>query len=203
MFRFHRRFHRDRDHGRDHGGCDGERRARGEFGYRDWFGHRGGRHHGGGFRGGRMFEQGDLRFVILHLLSEKPRHGYEIIKAIEERFGGMYSPSPGVVYPTLTLLEELGHATVAAAEGGKKLYAITETGTAFLAENRHTLDAVLGRMDEAARAYGDGPAPEIRRAVHNLRLALSMRLARGPLSIESTRRITQLLDQAAGEIERS
>jgi len=141
--------------------------------------------------------------VILHLLSDKPRHGYEIIKAIEERFGGMYSPSPGVVYPTLTLLEELGHATVTAAEAGKKLYAITAAGTAFLTENRRTLDAVHGRMDEVARAYGDGPAPEIRRAVHNLRLALSMRLARGPLSTETTQRIAQLLDQAAGEIERS
>jgi DNA-binding PadR family transcriptional regulator len=192
------RFRRDRDH--DHG-CRGERHARGEFGYREWFGHRG--RHGGGFRGGRMFEQGDLRLVILHLLSEKPRHGYEIIKAIEERFGGTYSPSPGVVYPTLTLLEELGHAAVTAAEGGKKLYAITESGTAFIAENRRTLDGVLGRMDEVARAYGDGPAPEIRRAVHNLRLALGLRLSKGSLSPETTRRITQLLDQAASEIERS
>ncbi len=195
------RFRKERDHG-----CHGERQARGEFGYRDWFGHRGrhgGEFRGGGFRGGRMFEQGDLRFVILHLLSEKPRHGYEIIKAIEERFAGMYSPSPGVVYPTLTLLEELGHATVTASEGGKKLYAVTEAGTAFLAENRRTLDAVLARMDEMARAYGDGPAPEIRRAVHNLRLALSVRLAKGPLAPETTQRITQLLDQAASEIERS
>src|SRR5262249_47486689 len=146
----------------------GERSARGEFGRHDWFGHRG--RHGGGFRGGRVFEQGGLRFLILPLLSDKPRHGHEIIKAIQERLAGRSSASPGVVSPTLTLLEELGHATVTAAEAGKKLYAITEAGRAFLAENQRTLDAVLGRMDEVARAYGGGPAPEIRRAVHNLRL---------------------------------
>src|SRR5437763_13926005 len=125
---FNTRFRGNHDH--SHQRC-----AHGPFGRHGLFGHRGGRgHRGFGLR--RMFEQVDLRFVILHLLSEKPRHGYEIIKAIEERFGGMYSPSPGVVYPTLTLLEELGHATVTAAEAGKKLYAITEAGTAFLAENR-------------------------------------------------------------------
>src|SRR5215471_629563 len=149
----------------------GDRHARGGM-----FGMGGGRfRHGSGGRGGRLgrfLDHGDLRYVLLGLIAERPRHGYEIIKAIEERFGGMYSPSPGVIYPTLTLLEELGHATITAAEAGKKLYAITEAGTAFLAENRPTLDAVLARMDEVARAYGDGPAPEIRRAVHNLRLAL-------------------------------
>lgn len=198
MFSFHR--HREHGHGRHE-----ERHARGGFEGRDWLGHgrHGGGMRGGGFRGGRMFEQGDLRFVILHLLAEKPRHGYEIIKAIEERFGGMYSPSPGVVYPTLTLLEELGHAAVAAAEAGRKLYAVTAAGTAFMADNRPTLDAVLARMEAATRAYGDGPPPEIRRAVHNLRLALGVRLTRGPLSREAVQQITRLLDDAAGAIERS
>src|SRR6476469_8392267 len=90
-----------------------------------WFG--GGRRgRGGPFRGGRMFEQGDLKYVILQLLEEKPRHGYEIIKALEERFGGAYSPSAGTVYPTLTLLEDLGYARVTFAAGGKKVYSITD-----------------------------------------------------------------------------
>src|SRR6187399_3114290 len=80
---------------------------------------------GRGGRGGRMFDQGDLKYVILQLLEEKPRHGYEIIKAIEERFGGAYAPSPGTVYPTLTMLEDMGHARVEPEEGGKKVYHIT------------------------------------------------------------------------------
>src|ERR1700687_1639575 len=87
-----------------------------------------GKSRGGPFGGGRMFDQGHLKFVILQLLDEKPRHGYEIIKELEERSGGRYSPSPGTVYPTLTLLEEMGYATATLEEGGKKVYAITESG---------------------------------------------------------------------------
>jgi len=84
------------------------------------------RHDRGGRSGlGRFFAHGDLRLVSLHLIAEKPRHGYEIIKAIEEHVGGAYSPSPGVIYPTLTLLEELGYVTVTAGDGVKKLHTIT------------------------------------------------------------------------------
>src|SRR5919201_933142 len=103
------------------------------------------RHFGGrGLRHNRPFDHGDLRYIILKLIAERPRHGYEIIKAIEERLGGAYSPSPGVVYPTLTMLEELGYATVSSPDGsGKKLYAVTPEGTAFLAANRASVDAVL------------------------------------------------------------
>src|ERR1700691_948695 len=86
-----------------------------------FFGHRHG--HWRGMRGGRFFDHGDLRFLILKLIADKPRHGYELIKAIEEQFGGAYSPSPGVIYPTLTMLEELGYAVVT-AEGNKKAYTI-------------------------------------------------------------------------------
>ena len=152
----------------------------------------------------RLFEQGDLRFVILHLLAEKPRHGYEIIKAIEDQVGGTYSPSPGVIYPTLTLLEELGYVTVqASADGAKKLHEITAEGKAFLAENRKALEPLLARMAEASRAAGDGPAPQILRAMENLRLALRMRMARGPLSEEQVQAITTALDAAATQVERS
>src|SRR6516162_5989546 len=133
---------------------------RGRRHMRGGFGDRGGRlggHRGVG-RGGRLsrvFDHGDLRYVLLHLIAEKPRHGYEIIKAIEEQFGGLYSPSPGVIYPTLTLLEDLGYAQVVpdAGDGGKKICEITEQGRAFLAENRVTLDEVLARMAEVSRAY--------------------------------------------------
>src|SRR5690242_9489834 len=88
---------------------------------------RGGRWGGGGRRG-RVFDQGDLRLVMLALIAEQPRHGYDIIKALEEMTGGEYSPSPGVIYPTLTLLQEQGLAEAAEAEGGKKLYTATDAG---------------------------------------------------------------------------
>src|SRR5687767_6927775 len=118
-----------------------------QFGFdpSSFFGGRG-RSRGGPFGGGRMFDQGDLKLVILRLLDEKPRHGYEIIKEIEDRFGGTYSPSPGTVYPTLTLLEDLGYAKVSPDEGGRKVYQITPEGSAYLAENSTTVDSIFDRI---------------------------------------------------------
>src|SRR5579864_1814617 len=130
----------------------GRRFARGEHDHDDVRPmHR--RHGRGGGRSGlgRFFAHGDLRLVILHLIAEKPRHGYEIIKEIEEQVGGAYSPSPGVIYPTLTLLEELNHVTVSTAEGGKKLHAVTAEGAAYLQAHRAMVDQLLERMDEAGR----------------------------------------------------
>jgi DNA-binding PadR family transcriptional regulator len=166
----------------------------------------GGRHgrHGGSRdgRGGRLFDHGELRFVLLHLISEKPRHGYEIIKAIEDLAGGAYSPSPGVIYPTLTMLEELGYAALT-EQAGKKLYALTEAGATFLRENQRTVDSVVARMTEAAAVHGDGPAPQIVRAVENLRLALRLRLSRGPLTDEQIRAVAAALDSAANAVEQA
>ena len=177
----------------------GRRFARGEYG--GW-GRHGGRHmRGGGWRFGRFFDHGDLRLLILQLIAEKPRHGYEIIKDIEEKLAGAYSPSPGVVYPTLTMLEELGYATVDASEGAKKLYAVTEEGRAHLAANQAAVNAILARMAEFSAAQGGGPAPQILRAMENLRVALRLRLARGPLSEEQVRKIAAALDEAAGKAE--
>jgi len=120
--------------------------------------HRRGRHggfgfggrHGGGMnpddmRAGRMLAQGDLRLIALALIAEEPRHGYEIIKLVEEKTAEWYSPSPGIVYPTLTYLEEAGYVT-ASAEGSKKLYTITDEGRAYLAANRELVDVVLARL---------------------------------------------------------
>jgi DNA-binding PadR family transcriptional regulator len=169
----------------------------------DWAGRRGepGFRHMRGGRG-RIFDQGDLRLVLLGLIAEKPRHGYEIIKEIEDRLGGAYSPSPGVIYPTLTLLEELGHTRVS-EEGGKKLYAITPEGEAALAANKAAVDALFARMTEVRTAQGGGPAPQIVRAMQNLRLALRMRLSRGPLSDAQIEAVTSALDAAAQTVERS
>jgi DNA-binding PadR family transcriptional regulator len=156
-------------------------------------------------RGGRLrrvFDQGDLRYVLLQLITDKPSHGYELIKAIEEKFGGMYSPSPGVIYPTLTLLEELGYISSQEIGSGRRLYTVTAGGTAFLDANRAVADAILGRMAEIGRAYAGGPAPEIRRAMGNLEQALAIRLGRGPLDAAQVATIAALLDRTAGEIER-
>lgn len=193
-------------HRHPHGG-QGRRFARGEHGLdHHHFGH--GRHGrgGGGRRSGpgRFFAQGDLRLVVLRLIAEKPRHGYELIKAIEERAGGAYSPSPGVIYPTLTLLEELGHVTAgAAAEGARKSHELTAEGRAFLEANRPAVDALLARMDEAGRARGGGPAPQVVRAMENLKLALRLRLSRGPLSEEQANAVAAALDAAAVGVERA
>ena len=194
----HQRHDHLHDHGCRHGDARDERRfARGEREGRHW--HRGGR--SGGL--GRFFAHGDLRLVILNLIAEKPRHGYEIIKAIEDQVGGAYSPSPGVIYPTLTLLEELGYVTVqTSADSAKKLHEITGEGKAFLEANRETLQALLGRMAEASRAAGDGPAPQIVRAMENLRLALRMRLSRGPLSTEQATAVAAALDAATVAVEK-
>jgi DNA-binding PadR family transcriptional regulator len=102
---------------------------------------------GGGemMRAGRMLAQGDLRLIALALIAEQPRHGYEIIKVLEDKTAGWYSPSPGIVYPTLTYLEEAGYVTVQ-SEGAKKLYSITDEGRAHLAENQDFVDAVLARL---------------------------------------------------------
>jgi DNA-binding PadR family transcriptional regulator len=148
----------------------------------------------------RFFGAGDLRYVILQQIAEKPSHGYEIIKSIQERLGGMYAPSPGVVYPMLTMLEEMGHATVV-SDGARKLYTITEEGAKSLAENKAVVDAIFARMDRARSEQGGDRSPQIERAVENFRMALRMK--KGPLTTEQTHAITDIIDAAAKQIERS
>ena len=163
----------------------------------------GGRHHGrGGWRGGRVFDHGDLRLVILQLIAEKPSYGYEIIKAIEEKLGGAYSPSPGVVYPTLTLLEELGYAAVAQSEGPKKAYAITPEGLALLEANKAAVEAIFQRISAIAERGGGGMAPQIVRALENLHVALRLRLQRGKLTDQQIADVAAALDAAAATVER-
>ncbi|SDT60520.1 transcriptional regulator, PadR family [Bradyrhizobium canariense] len=176
-------------------------REHGEYEHGEHEHHGRGRHRHGR-RSGRLFDHGELRLVVLALISERPRHGYEIIKEIEDRVAGTYTPSPGVIYPTLTMLEELGHATVTESEG-KKLYAVTADGTAYLAANKTAVDNALQRMQSVNTAHSGGPAPEIMRARENLKLALRLREARGPLSEQQIRDIAAALDAAAVAIERS
>jgi DNA-binding PadR family transcriptional regulator len=150
---------------------------------------------------GRIFGSNDLRFLLLDLIAEKPRHGYELIKAIEEKFGGAYSPSPGIIYPMLTLFEETGLATVA-TEGTRKLYSITEEGKKELEENRAAVDEMLHRMAAVGSAARPTERdPQIMRAIQNFRMALSMRA--GNLTPEQRSRIIEVIDNAAREIEKA
>jgi len=193
-----RHFHHDA-RGRDFH-C--EERGRGAH---DGFGRgpRLGRHWRGGYepREGRPFDSGDLRLVILAMLAEKPRHGYEIIKALGERVGGDYSPSPGVVYPTLSMIEDMGYATAAQEQGGRKLYTLTPEGEAFVAENKAQSDAIFARLDGADGARRGDFAP-IFRAMENLRMAVRMRARRHEAKSTVVQAIADALDAAAKAIER-
>jgi DNA-binding PadR family transcriptional regulator len=161
-------------------------------------GGRGAGRHGGG---GRIFGHGGLRLVLLQLIADKPRHGYELIKEIGDRLGGSYSPSPGVIYPTLTLLEEMGYTTMAENGGGRKLYSITEAGQTHLAENRAMADAMLARMQSGPELHSSRP-PQVMRALENFKMAVRMRLGGTPLTEEQAHAFAQVLDQAAQNLER-
>lgn len=174
---------------------------------------RGGPGFGGPFRGGRMIGDGELRLVVLALLAEQPRHGYDIIKALEERSHAAYSPSPGVVYPTLTYLDEAGYVS-ASAEGNKKVYAISDTGRAYLEANRETADGILAALEQAgarmakARAWfyreGDGGGadiPDVVPALNEARRALKAAIAeRLEASKETQEEIAAILREAAEAI---
>ena len=186
---FHRHFEEYVRHGR-HGGF-----GHGSFGWRG---------RGGGFGGreGRMFDGGELRLVILALLAEKPRHGYEIIKELSERVGGDYSPSPGVVYPTLTMLEEMGYASPSQDEQGRKLYTVTEGGRKALDENKAQVDSIFSRFSEAGGESGRGGLGSVIRAMMNLRAATRLRLRSRSATPDQIQAIVDALDSAAKTIER-
>jgi len=155
----------------------------------------------GGARGGRVFEQGDLKYVILRLLDEKPRHGYEIIKELEERFGGAYSPSPGAVYPTLTMLEDLGYARAMPEEGGKKIYQITPEGKAYLEQHRSTVDDIFERIAQFGAGFFGGPMMDVHGAFGDVARAAYTVGTRAAGNAERLRAIREILQRAAREIE--
>jgi len=173
---------------------------RGAFGR---FGHgRGHGHDGGGFGRRRGLYDGDeLRLVLLSLIAEKPRHGYDLIKEIEERSGGTYAPSPGVIYPTLTMLQDMGHIVESDAAGTRKVYAATPEGAAHLAQNRQQADELLARMSDLKSAQKGDIAP-VRRAMRNLHGALAEKTANAD-SDDIMHKIAALLDEVTQKIERS
>jgi DNA-binding PadR family transcriptional regulator len=200
-------------HGHGHYGSYGgrwamaRRRRFGGYGF--------GRHDMGGgemgpedLRAGRMLAQGDLRLIALALIADEPRHGYEIIKLVEEKTADWYSPSPGIVYPTLTYLEEAGYVTVS-SDGAKKLYTITEEGRACLAEHRELADAVLKRLDAVGeriarvrRRLGDDDESlprSIRGAFQDLSEVVREVLREDR---DAKGRIIEAIDRAASELRR-
>lgn len=150
---------------------------------------------------GRTLEHGDLRHVVLALLAEKPRHGYELMRELEDRTGGAYRPSPGVIYPTLAMLEDEGLIRASGAETGRKQFELTDEGRASLEQNRAGVDAIFSRMDEAAAASALS-SPKVLRALENLKTALRLRLAQGPVAEAQIEAIAAALDEAAGKVER-
>ena len=192
------------------GRCAGRGRRGRFFGGPGW----GGRHGMGGgdtMRAGRMLAQGDLQLIALALIAEQPRHGYEIIKVLEEKTSGWYSPSPGIVYPTLTYLEEAGYVT-ASTEGSKKLYTITEEGSAYLKANREIVDAVLDRLNALGervsrwrrhmrgdRADRGSLPPLTEAALDHLRETIGKRLE-GDADAEA--HLVEILARAAADMQR-
>jgi DNA-binding PadR family transcriptional regulator len=168
-----------------------------DFGDEGWGGGR-----GRGRRARRMFEGGELRLVLLKLIADEPRHGYDLIRAIEELTGGEYAPSPGVVYPTLTLLQDMGLIEEAAVEGPRKPFQITEEGRAHLAEREEEVEALFERLRDIAPREEQTAGPAIGRAVKNLMTALRHRVGRDGLDDELLHEIAAILDEAAQRIER-
>jgi DNA-binding PadR family transcriptional regulator len=172
----------------------GPKMMKGFFGWGPRWGH--------GFdpRRGRVFGKGDLKYVILDLLEDRPAHGYELIRALEERFRGFYSPSPGSVYPTLQLLEDLGYVR-SAQQDGKKVYSITDEGRKFLEENRRSVEDIWGRAGEG---WDPELAAEMREMWHeigSLGRLFAGEMRSGRVDRDKLRRVREVISRAAREIE--
>lgn len=160
----------------------------------------------GGPRGGgrrrRLFDQAELQMLLLALLSEQPRHGYDLIKEIETLSGGEYAPSPGVVYPALTYMEEQGVIVAAEAAGSRKSYEATEEGRRQLAEQSDAVATLRARLEALAQAREKTDPAPVRRAMHSMKTALFDRLSQDGVSRETVLAIAEIIDEAARKIER-
>ena len=168
-----------------------------DFGDEGWGGGR-----GRGRRAGRMFESGELRLVLLKLIADEPRHGYDLIRAIEDLTGGEYAPSPGVVYPTLTLLQDMGLIEEAKGEGARKPFQVTDEGRAHLEERSEEVEALFERLSDLKPQSENMAGPAIGRAVKNLMTALGHRLKAEGFREDLFLEIAAILDEAAQRIER-
>ena len=170
------------------------------------FGHGFGGRHGhdddGRGRRQRMFDSGELRLVLLKLIADEPRHGYDLIRRIEELTGGAYAPSPGVIYPTLTLLDDMGLIEAQQSEGAKKLFAITDAGTTELEANKESAERLIARLADIGEERQRTDSASVRRAMGNLKTVLMNRLGERDLDEATLHDIVALIDEAAQKIER-
>ncbi|MBX9859448.1 MAG: PadR family transcriptional regulator [Sphingomonas sp.] len=150
----------------------------------------------------RVFDGGELRLVLLKLIADQPRHGYDLIREIEELTAGAYAPSPGIVYPTLTLLDDMGLIEEQQSEGAKKQFAATEAGRAHLAERAEEVAALIARLTELGSERTRTESASVRRAMANLRHVLMHQLRAGDVPTEKLHAIVALIDEAAQKIER-
>lgn len=157
---------------------------------------------GGGGRGRRMFDGGELRLVLLKLIADEPRHGYDLIRRIEELTGGAYAPSPGVIYPTITLLDEMGLIAARESEGAKKRFAVTDDGSAHLAGHAGQIEHLMARLAALAEHHERTDSEAARRAMRNLGEVVRGKLRRDDLSEERRYDIVALIDEVAQKIER-
>lgn len=192
----------DRGCGMRHGMRHGGRGFGPGFGRGRGFGGRHGHDDEGRGRRRRMFDSGELRLVLLRLIADEPRHGYDLIRRIEELTGGAYAPSPGVIYPTLTLLDDMGQIAAADSEGAKKLFAITPEGQAELDANAALVDELLARLAAIGDEQQRTDSASVRRAMGNLRAVLMNRLRDRDLDEATLHEIVARIDEAAQKIER-
>ena len=180
------------------------RPERGGFGGHFGEGPHGGGRFGGGRGGGRrrLFGNDALRLILLKLIADAPRHGYDLIREIETLSGEVYVPSPGVVYPTLTLLADMGLIAEQPGESSRKLFAITEEGAAHLSDHGEGVALVMDRLRSLARKAERTDGAPIRRAMHNLGMAVRARLEKEGADAETMFDVAALIDDAASKIER-
>ncbi|KKW93332.1 PadR family transcriptional regulator [Sphingobium chungbukense] len=212
MMHFHHAHRGLRGFGRGHhhfAGPDG-------FGRGGFSGHGDGRFEGGLFGGGRggpfgggrgggrrrLFGNDALKLILLKLIADSPRHGYDLIREIEALSGEVYAPSPGVVYPTLTLLADMDLIAEQPGESSRKLFAITEAGTAHLAEHEAGVREVMDRLGSLAKRAERTDGAPIRRAMHNLGMAVRARLEKEGADAQTMFDVASLIDEAASKIER-
>ena len=192
----------DRGCGMRHGMRHGGRGFGPGFGRGRGFGGRHGHDDEGRGRRRRMFDSGELRLVLLKLIADEPRHGYDLIRRIEELTGGAYAPSPGVIYPTLTLLGDMGLIEAADRDGAKKLFAITDAGRAEIEANGSAIDELIARLTAVGEERQRTDSASVRRAMGNLRAVLMNRLGDRDLEEATLHDIVALIDEAAQKIER-
>ncbi|HFZ8995720.1 TPA: PadR family transcriptional regulator [Citrobacter freundii] len=155
---------------------------------------------GGGGRRQRFFGHGEIRLVILDILSREASHGYELIKAIETLTGGHYTPSPGVIYPTLDMLEDQSLISIREEDGGRKQITLTEQGQQWLEDNQEALEQIQERIQARCVGFELRKNPQIKRALDNFKAVLDLRVNQGASSEEQIKRIVGVIDRAALEI---